>query len=311
MRARRLPGTLSEMSRISFRSLPAGGAVLRAPRATPADLLLGDDELVLLVHGYANDEPAAFASYRRFMENLGERWAAKAAGVFWPGDGRTRDADAQQSLFSFLAVASYMWQPQRARETARHLADLLGRACVDRQAVAARRGRVARPLVVSIVAHSMGCRLTLELLNLVRTAILAGARLRVRSVGLMAAAVPAYHVQERGDLELAFATAERTTVYWSRSDRVLRFPFRFGQVAEFPFPLGWRRRGAIGRHGVEGLGARSVQVELDHSDYWPSVEVAEDVRDQLEPSVDLFKTRTPARRIAGARPLSSRRLGTR
>ncbi len=302
------PGSFSEMPRISFRALTNGGSVQRAPRTTPADLLLSDEEVLLLIHGFANDEAAAFTSYRAFLQNLGTPWSARSAGIFWPGDGNTIDDNATRSRFSLLATFSYSWQPQRAKETARYLSDTLTRACKDRQAVFARRGRSARPLVISIVAHSMGCRLALELMSLLRAAIRAGDQLRVRNVSLMAAAVPTYQVGTRGDLELALTTPEKTTVYWSRRDSVLRFAFPLGQVLERPFPLGWRNRVAFGLKGAGAGGARSVQVELGHSDYWPSATIAADVLDQLGEKAGATGRKPPARReLLGRRP-STRNL---
>lgn len=307
---RPLPETIAGFSRISLRALPAGGAVLRDPRLTPADLLLGADELVLLVHGFNNSEDVAFASYRDFMTNIGPIWASQSAGVFWPGDGRTGDPNAPAGWRSvLLSAASYPYQPQRATEAAGYLADVVSRACVSRDTVAARRGRRPAELVVSIVAHSMGCRLALELLRLLRSALTGGVRLRIRHVALMAAAVPGYHVTERGELEQALTTAERTTVYWSRTDRVLRFLFPLGQALERPFPRGWWpwHRGALGRDGAaERPRLRSVEVAIGHSGYWPNSGVAEGIRNDLEGRAD-----AGAVRRLGWRQAAGRRVGLR
>lgn len=312
------PATLAGLPRISLRALPAGGAVLRDPRLTPADLLLGIDELVLLVHGFNNREEVAFASYLRFMAKVGPAWASRSSGVFWPGDGRTGDPDARSGWRSvLLAGASYPYQPQRATEAAGHLADVVSRACVSRAAIAARRGRRATDLVVNVVAHSMGCRLVLELLRLLRPALLAGAPLRVRNVALMAAAVPVYHISFRGELEQALTTAERTTLYWSRADGVLRFLFPLGQSLERPFPRGWwpSRRGALGRLGGDGrAGLRSVQVPLGHSDYWTDEGVAADIRADLDADAAAgagVGTAPSGGRRLGVRAVGVRQLGTR
>jgi pimeloyl-ACP methyl ester carboxylesterase len=312
---RPIPETIAGLPRISLRSLPAGGAVLRDPRLTPADLLLEADELLLLVHGFNNSEGVAFASYRDFMTNIGPAWAAQSAGVFWPGDGRTEDMLARAGWRSvLLSAASYPYQPQRAVEAAGYLADIVSRACVFRAKVAARRGRRSAELVINVVGHSMGCRLALELLRLLRSALTAGARLRVRHVALMAAAVPAYHVAKRGELEQALTTAELTTVYWSRRDQVLRFLFPLGQALERPFPRGWwpQQRRALGRVGATGSARlRSVEVALGHSGYWPDREVAERIRNDLEARADGEKVRHLSSRLAVVRTVRLRPLPRR
>jgi len=150
----------------------------------------------------------------------------------------------------------------------------------------------------------MGCRLVLELLALLRSAVLAGVPLRVRHVALMAAAVPTYHVEERGSLEQALTTPDRTKIYWSLEDRVLRFAFPIGQVLERPFPLGWRPAGrtALGRGGGDGrAGLASVQVSLDHSEYWSNKAVAEDVRTDLDGSTPIMRGRNLGLRASGTR----------
>jgi len=71
-------------------------------------LFLRSDELLLLVHGYNNSEPVAFASYRKFMANIGSVWSSRTSAVFWPGDGWTRDPAAHEGWRSVvLSAASY------------------------------------------------------------------------------------------------------------------------------------------------------------------------------------------------------------
>jgi hypothetical protein len=305
-----LPETIAGFARVSLRALSAGGAVLRDPRLTPADLLLAADELVLLVHGFNNSEDHAFASYRDFMANIGPIWAPQSAGVFWPGDGRTGDPNASAGWRSvLLSAASYPYQPQRATEAAGYLVDVVTRACVFRETVAARRGRRSAELVVNIVAHSMGCRLALEMLRLLRSALTGGVHLRIRHVALMAAAVPGYHVRERGELEQALTTAERTTVYWSRAGTAAPTLVRVEIEIGAPGPRGWwpLHRGALGRGGVaERPRLRSVEVALGHSGYWPNSEVAESIRNDLEGRADASALRRLGSRQAAVRPVGLR-----
>ncbi len=303
--------------RISLRDAPRGGPVGSQSRVTPADLLLGSDELLLLIHGYNNSEPDAFASYRTFLMNVGDPWVARSGGVFWPGDASdARPGRRPGLLFPLLAAASYPWQPHRAAQAAQHIADLIATALVSRSAVAERRGRQADALTLNVVAHSMGCRLALELIKLLRPLLLAGAALRIRSLVLLAAAVPHYHVGDRGPLEAALTTADSTLILWSRRDRVLRFAFPLGQLLERPFPLGWHRsaRGALGRSGSATTPRlQSEETRLDHSDYWPDRKLAGRVRTVLDgpkPSSRQVTRDLSVRRIA-PRVITPRRHGDR
>lgn len=280
------PSSLAALPRISVRKFSNAGPVLQNARLTPANLLLDAEELVLLIHGYNNSELSAFESYRAFMENLGSGWASCVSGIFWPGDGSTNDPDARQVWNSVLFSAiSYPLQPRRAEESASYLADTITLALSARLERANRSGRAPRNLVLNIVAHSMGCRLALELLKLLRSALRGGAPLRIRNVALMAAAVPQYDTEFRGSFHLALNTPDKTTVFWSRSDRVLRMTFPLGQVLAWPFPLGWdlRKRSALGRFGMaERNGLSSVEVDLDHSDYWSDRFIASVLRTDLD-----------------------------
>lgn len=281
-------------------------------RVTPSDLLLANDELVVLIHGYNNAESVAFDSYKCFSDNVGNAWARHISGVFWPGDGVTLRAGSGAGWHTpAIAMLSYPSQPQRAIEAAERLQEVVSAACAARAAIAARSGNQARHLVLNVVAHSMGSRVALEFIRLIRSALAAGVRIRLRTLTLMAAAVPRYMIEARGDLERAFSTAERTLVFWSREDYVLRFVFPLGQALERPFPLGWKigSRKAVGHAGVsESDSVVSVETSIGHRDYWSSREVAERVRDELNgeeeiPSIRRLRSRMPFRRKLGQRSL--------
>ena len=115
------------------------------------------------------------------------------------------------------------------------MSDALDQALKARKAVARLRGRTAPQLSLYIVAHSMGCRLTLEFLN--RLAFgLQFSPIKIRLVVLMAAAVPLYYVQEGGALAKALTLSESTHVYWSKKDKTLRRWFRVGQDSRASIP---------------------------------------------------------------------------
>jgi pimeloyl-ACP methyl ester carboxylesterase len=297
---------LAGFPRVSLRSAPIGGPLLRQAIVTPAYLLVGQDELLLLVHGYANNEAQAFASYKKFLRNVGDPWVARSAGLFWPGDG----GPWQPKWWSrFTAPATYPLQPQRAEEAAEYLNDLIIETSNARAEVARLNRRRVRPLTLNIVGHSMGCRLVLELMKLLRSAIATGPAIEVRNVVLMAAAVPDYHVHERGSLEKALSVAYETLVLWSKKDEVLRWAFRAGQSVERPFPLGLRSRTALGRSGTGSAShVSSEETQLGHSDYWPSAAIASKVRGALEGRLPIGGSRVARSCGAGSRQLGTRSL---
>jgi hypothetical protein len=132
---------------------------------------------------------------------------------------------------------------------------------------------------LSIVAHSLGCRVTLELLNLLRGSAILG-MVSVPLTILMAAAVPRYLVMMKGrDLRPALEVPKKVIIFYSKKDRVLQLAFRAGQLLERPFPAGFNiaTRSAIGRAGL-GLG-KPTNVEEEpkthgHGGYWSDKDIA-------------------------------------
>ncbi|WP_353447386.1 alpha/beta hydrolase [Sphingomonas aerolata] len=297
--------------RINLRYTDSGGAILRTAQVVPRYLLVNADELVLLIHGYNNDRDTALRSYYEFLKNLGDPWRKLAAGLFWPGDGISSTGKQRQPGFlsRMCGTATYSWQPFRAQQAANYLNELLMTTNRARGNIARLLGHTVRPLTLNIVAHSIGCRLTLELIRLLQ-GLISSDQLRVRSVTLMAAAVPLYHVEERGLLESALQTAETTRVLWSRADVTLKYWFRLGQSLERHVSRGFllSSRQALGRSGLS-LPPRvnSEETQLNHSDYWKSSLAAKRVREDLNKRVGVSATSEPL----VSRALPFRRLGER
>jgi pimeloyl-ACP methyl ester carboxylesterase len=246
-------------ARLSFRSAPVGGPVRAQPDEQERLGLLTRRHLILLIHGYNNSEREADEAYRGF-EAMQRSLAALPEGapvahgrlvdVYWPGD-----AD-----WGIVSPLYYPGSIRRARETARALAATL------REAV-----RASGYKRVDIVAHSMGCRLTLEVLKGLR-----GTRgLYVGRIALMAGAVPT-PMLERGagkGLREAWEGVLRDGALslYSGEDAVLAAAFPLGQTLAgrgegfFPTALGrehWvsaNPPAAFAQHEVGGAG---------HSDYW-------------------------------------------
>lgn len=257
---------------LTVRQLPYGGGVLPDAEESPLGLLSRAREVVLLIHGFNVDICSAGCGYDRFARAAGIKWQSRSISVYWPGDAVSRflRSGSKPGLYSAaVSAASYPLQVSRAQETANRLFELIINS----------RAGAKRPLRVSIVAHSLGCRVTLELLNLLRGSARHGP-ISVPLTILMAAAVPRYLVMMRGrDLRPALEVPEKVLNYYSKKDRVLQFAFRGGQLLERPFPAGFNiaTRSAIGRSGL-GL-ARPTNVEEEpkthgHGGYWSDKDIA-------------------------------------
>lgn len=228
---------------------------------------------VFFIHGYNVPPDQAHEAYRRFMSHLagwpsGARWGA--GRVTWPGE-------LDWGLLSFLGVLSYPFKPQHARESGEGLAKLLTTV----------RGPNGTRAEISLIAHSLGCRLAVEMLKeLHRRAQPMSPTLRL--VCLMAGAVPVTLLSRGSDLRPARHQSRYLLVLHSPGDKVLRFAFPAGQT-------GARLLGE--RHGERrvywrALGLHGEPTDLtehryrhfvaqgkpaDHSDYWPSALAAEHV----------------------------------
>src|SRR5205823_1348216 len=116
-----------------------------------------------------------------------------------------------------VSGASYPWEIPSARTSAQRLADFLGTLS----------GPEGTPSEVSVVAHSLGCRLALEALEEVRRRGLAWPG--VRFVAWMAPAVPTALVQAGAPLEAAARFPQTLAVFFSSQDNTLRRAFPPGQ----------------------------------------------------------------------------------
>jgi hypothetical protein len=273
---------------ITVRTLPVGGAVAAAA-ATPQPggrSLLGRRHVVLLVHGFNVNQEDAVAGYNRLFTDL----PADVAHFLWPGDARGGPV---------VSGGSYPFQIRSAQESAVRLAELLKGAF----------GPEGGPASVSLVGHSLGCRLVLELLN---QALASPARFPEFSVvALMAAAVPVALVDRGGGLEAAALSARKLALAYSGKDRVLQLAFPEGQTAArlFGYDTGGVFAGgnynlAVGRSGeptrLPAQRGDMTPFEYGHGDYWGPKRNALDF---LAPLFDVAVPRTPPVRDTAARTL--------
>jgi hypothetical protein len=215
--------------------------------------------VLLLVHGYANSATAARASWNAFLDHLAQvkigGWLPQnPTGVQWPGD----------EPIVGINQASYPLKIGVSRDAARRLDRYL-------RALAPAGGR---GLTLSIVGHSLGCRLVVELLQCLSQPPVH--EVNVDRVILMAAAVPTDRVDRGRQLRPGVDWAGGVEVLHSEGDNVLRLAFPIGETAggDGFFPT------AVGRHG----GPRFTWLRVlqmghggslyGHSDYWPGIESA-------------------------------------
>ena len=200
----------------------AGGPVV--PIREEAGHLDGKSELLILVHGYNNSREEAMSSYATFLGLLGEKFAtftAQVAEFTWPGDEPNK----------IISALSYSNQIKPAVESAQLLAKYL-------QGL-----QHGSPIVVSLVGHSLGCRLILEVLKIWSSS--PPPSIFVKTIVLMAAAVVIRHTDDGGPLHPAAMLTLGNPVLYSKGDLVLHWAFPIGETiaGEAFFPT------AVGRTG--------------------------------------------------------------
>lgn len=246
-------------------------------------------EILLLVHGF-NVAPAEAAEtlgeFRSKLAGLHADLLDRTFSVAWEGDWRipvVRPAAYPFMLKNALASAETFYEAIRQLYDPSRLP--------------------SGPDHVVIVAHSLGCRLTVEMLRLMQ----AGGRpdgLDRLTVILMAAAIPTGHLRPTGRPLDALRAADRVIVLHSEADGVLSRWFRIGQTlaGEGWFPV------AVGTHGGPCSAAWDGSVRMagfDHSDYWAEAETAQSVGEALGRRGAVLPAGRP---LAARKALASRRL---
>ena len=236
-----------------------GGKLLSPPTFHAQADALTRRQCLVLVHGFNNTDSEAAEAYYGFRSREAEIFSVtdpasfeKMFGdVYWPGD-------ADWSFFDKLDFLVYPSAVHTAVHAAEELAELL----------------VKMPNLerVDFIAHSLGCRVTLETMLLLRRRTLP----MIGRVVLMAAAVPSEMLERGGrffDL-LMELWAERVPirVLHSKSDTVLHFAFPPGQSLAGGKEASER---ALGRYGpsvmMPGYHTMLTEREINgagHGDYW-------------------------------------------
>ncbi|WP_124706414.1 alpha/beta hydrolase [Sulfuriferula multivorans] len=253
---------------ITVRKEKVGGPLL--PEAQAADgFELRSSRLIVLIHGYNNTQEGALASYGKFLENSGLDKASSTGqpcGFLWPGD---KD-------WGLLSAFSYPFELEPAKQSAALLHTFLLKQTVPGN----------WPLEVTLVCHSLGNRLGLELVD---QYLKAGSpsKLNYSAGCFMAAAVPVFMVDDGGALNPAARAVHRSAVLHSEDDIVLHYAFPLGQTVagEGMLPR------AIGRYGQPSAGLWSQRTDMgiygyNHGYYWDHPESANAVRKFLGLTVE-------------------------
>jgi|SRR5882762_2143404 len=235
---------------LSVREKESGGSVALAVNATGGQLD-GNDHVLILVHGYNNSFTDAEKNYKGFLDHFTENFPAyigQTAEFFWPGD----------SPIKIISILSYPNQIEPAIQSAQRLSAYLWNF------KGARNGLME----VSLIGHSLGCRVVLELLALWTGGM--PASIRLGTVVLMAAAVLVNHVDQAGQLRAAAMLSNNTLVLHSEGDAVLHWAFPLGETAarEGFFPTAVGRFGGPLRTWKQPLPMTAAGKAYGHGSYW-------------------------------------------
>jgi pimeloyl-ACP methyl ester carboxylesterase len=243
---------MNQAAQISVRqpNTPSGGGLAGEVRLE-SGFIDGHNEVLILIHGYNNDQDSAHYEYEIFLSHLGAKFASytgQPAEFYWPGDTPNR----------IVSTLSYPNQIHPAIQSGGMLADYLQ----------GRFGPQGGPVVINLVGHSLGCRVVLELLARWTGGVPPNIRLGV--VALMAAAVLVRHADAGGQLRAASTLSSKSFVLYSQGDSVLRWTFPLGETVagegDFPSAVGlngdpsntWYARLAMAEDGTA----------YNHLSYW-------------------------------------------
>jgi pimeloyl-ACP methyl ester carboxylesterase len=244
-------------------------SVVGSGRAQVANYGLQPDwtrPVTLLLPGYNSDPKSASDAFQRLFERMkccGQptgQWQFRSWLIHWPGyaswglsPGRT-----------FFSPLTYPLQIPSARLAAEALKRFIDSA-------------TPKPPILNLIAHSLGCRVALELLE-AYDPYPPALKPRFLRVLLIAAAVPWDFLKHGGRLRKGTALPARLMVFYSRHDGVLTGPFRLGQTIakEGVFP---KAVGATGRPA--GLYHRTVRTRNSHSSYFDDWKTGAEILGEL------------------------------
>jgi pimeloyl-ACP methyl ester carboxylesterase len=213
--------------------------------------------VAFLLHGY-NVEPSKAApdfdrllrAIERVPPPLPTLLDTQSWAVYWQGYTSAGLAGGK----TLLSPLHYADQIPSAREAAHALYHYLNNNAPDKTPV-------------TLVAHSLGCRVALELLDLYAISSEENRPTFPLAV-LMAAAVPTYFFEDLSRLWRGALLPDRVLVFFSSRDIVLQAAFRAGQTiaGEGFFPK------AVGATGApQGFWRHAVRTRNGHSGYFDDI----------------------------------------
>ncbi len=235
----------------------------------------GCRHLLILVHGFNNTATDAKKSYSLLLSLFEEhfnrsRYAPDAIAFFhWPGNLGPPVA----------STAGYPLDIPQADNSAKRLAEYLA---------AFPRGSDPGGFKITLIGHSLGCRVVLQTLDKLPRALAPN----VEVVSLMAAAVPMEFVKTAGKLETTVKAPRRVLKCYSHQDWVLWLAFPQGQQAAFALNIEDKFYSeAVGLYGNPDAVGIPIKTANGHSDYWGDRNVANRFSAAIDPT---FYTLPPA-----------------
>lgn len=267
--------------------------------------------VVIFIHGYNNTTAKSRESYARFLELTGLEASGLGGQVYllhWPGNKN----------LGKVSVVSYPAELKPATDSGKLLLQFLKNLATETPG--------GWPLEVTLICHSLGNRLALEMLREHAAQPAPDSPVLFARGCLMAAAVPVFRVETGGSLRPAAESIQRSLNLYSPSDEVLALGFPVGQTLAGD---GFLPR-AVGRFGQPANGLWTERENMgihayDHGDYWWKQQSADAVvrflggtppRDlpvatlpssPLPPEADIAPRKLPAPPSTATNQLTSRR----
>ncbi len=250
-------------------------------RPDPSDYRYARSRIVFFIHGYNTSYGEATESFDDFWNNyLYEKLTDQEKGdclfFFWPGN---------RKWWPLIRSFYYPWPIEKAYETALELASYTKKL---------KSINKYEPLRLQFVAHSLGCRVTLETLKMLKQESLT--HIVIEKVILMAPAVPV------GDCELPSGyfveqlSKYTETVLYSSKDKILSLSFPLGErigslVSDLDIEknYNWKMRRAWEAVGKAGnpksrWSKESEDTKLSHGDYWKNETSLNKILEMINPN---------------------------